>query len=178
MQANDLSGESSMESILQTLPGARRALFARYHLGGCQSCAYSNQETLAELCHRAELDVNEVLEHLMQSHQHDIGMLMEPTAAHESRAEIRFIDTRTREEYEAVRIDGADFLTQDLQNSLFADDSNPCLLLYDHRGIDILDRVAWFRGHGLQQCFGLRGGIDAWSQEIDPKLPRYRLEID
>jgi rhodanese-related sulfurtransferase len=23
----------------------------------------------------------------------------------------------------------------------------------------------------------LRGGIDAWSREIDPSLPRYQLEI-
>ncbi|MEN9535645.1 MAG: hypothetical protein RIR37_918, partial [Verrucomicrobiota bacterium] len=24
----------------------------------------------------------------------------------------------------------------------------------------------------------LRGGIDAWSREVDPKVPRYRLEMD
>jgi hypothetical protein len=38
--------------------------------------------------------------------------------------------------------------------------------------------VAWFRGHGLKHTFGLRGGIDAWSREIDPELPRYRIEVD
>jgi monothiol glutaredoxin len=42
----------------------------------------------------------------------------------------------------------------------------------------VLDQVAWFRGHGLHETFGLRGGIDAWSQELDPKIPRYRLEMD
>ena len=33
-------------------PGARRALFARYHIGGCQSCGFSPGETLAEVCAR------------------------------------------------------------------------------------------------------------------------------
>jgi rhodanese-related sulfurtransferase len=42
----------------------------------------------------------------------------------------------------------------------------------------VLDQVAWFRGHGLNETYGLRGGIDAWSQEIDKSIPRYRVEMD
>jgi hypothetical protein len=30
----------------------------------------------------------------------------------------------------------------------------------------------------LKNTIGLRGGIDAWSREVDPSLPRYRVEID
>ena len=28
-------------------------------------------------------------------------------------------------------------------------------------------------GNGFSQVFNLRGGIDAWSTEIDPQVPRY-----
>jgi rhodanese-related sulfurtransferase len=28
-------------------------------------------------------------------------------------------------------------------------------------------------GNGFSQVFNLRGGIDAWSTEIDPQIPRY-----
>jgi rhodanese-related sulfurtransferase len=28
-------------------------------------------------------------------------------------------------------------------------------------------------GNGFLQVFNLRGGIDAWSTEIDPQVPRY-----
>ena len=167
-----------MGAILETLPGARRALFARYHLGGCQSCAFSNEETLGDLCGRAELPVAEVLEHLLASHAHDLEMLMEPAKAREKLSPLRLIDIRTREEHEAVAISGSELFTQELQQQLFAGDPETRILLYDHSGRDVLDQVAWFRGHGLKQTYGLRGGIDAWSREVDPALPRYRIEMD
>lgn len=167
-----------MGEILATLPGAKRALFARYHLGGCQSCAFSNEETLAELCRRSDLPVSEVLDHLLASHVHDSAMLMEPEEARQKSASLRWIDIRTREEHDAVAIPESEFFTQDLQQQLFAGDPEATLLLYDHSGRHVLDQVAWFRGHGLQKTFGLRGGIDAWSREIDPSIPRYRIEMD
>lgn len=178
MQPTDLSADSPMGVILETLPGAKRALFARYHLGGCQSCAFSNEETLAQLSERSELAVAEVLEHLLASHVHDMAMLMEPTAAQECLPELRLIDLRTREEHEAVSIAGSEFLTQELQQQIFAGDPDARILLYDHSGKNVLDQVAWFRGHGLKQTFGMRGGIDAWSREVDPSIPRYRIEMD
>ncbi len=178
MQASDLTRDSTMETILTALPGARRALFARYHLGGCQSCAFSNQETLAALSERSGLDADEVLAHLQTSHEHDLEMLMEPADVLSQLDTLRLIDIRTREEHEAVAIPGSEFFTQDLQQQLFAGDPKTRILLYDHSGRDVLDRVAWFRGHGLHETCGLRGGIDAWSREIDSSLPRYRLEID
>ncbi|MDP3850615.1 MAG: rhodanese-like domain-containing protein [Luteolibacter sp.] len=178
MQPTDLTADTPMGMILETLPGARRALFARYHLGGCQSCAFSNEETLSQLCVRSELPVQEVLKHLLASHAHDSQMLMEPAEAREKLATLRLIDIRTREEHEAVAISGSEFFTQDLQQQLFAGDPETSILLYDHSGRNALDQVAWFRGHGLKQTFALRGGIDAWSREIDPALPRYRIEMD
>ncbi len=178
MQPSDLTADSSMSTILETLPGARRAIFARYHLGGCQSCAFGNEETLAELCNRSELPVDEVLGHLLTSHAYDSAMWMDPADANKQRSQLRLIDLRTREEHEAVVIPGSEFFTQELQQQLFAGDSQTKILLYDHSGRNALDQVAWFRGHGLHETYALRGGIDAWSQQIDPKIQRYRLEMD
>ena len=42
----------------------------------------------------------------------------------------------------------------------------------------MLDTCAWFLGHGMKNTRALRGGIDAWSREVDPSVARYRLEID
>ena len=178
MPPTDLSADTPMGEILKILPGAKRALFARYHLGGCQSCAFSNEETLAQLCQRSELQVAEVLGHLLDSHVHDSAMLMEPATAREKLGALRLVDLRTREEHEAVAIPDSAFFTQDLQQQLFAGDPETPILLYDHSGGNVLDQVAWFRGHGLNHTFGLRGGIDAWSREIDPSIPRYRIEMD
>jgi rhodanese-related sulfurtransferase len=105
-------------------------------------------------------------------------MWMEPAAAHARLGEFRLIDLRTREEHEAVVISGSEFFSQELQQQLFAGPAETKILLYDHSGRNALDQVAWFRGHGLMETYALRGGIDAWSQEIDPTLPRYRLEME
>jgi rhodanese-related sulfurtransferase len=178
VRADELNVDLAMGDLMQALPGAKRALFARYHLGGCQSCAFSDKETLAELCARSELAAGEVLAHLLDSHRHDLEMLIEPVEAHAKLEDFRLIDVRTREEHEAVKIDPSEFLTQELQQAVFAGDPAVKILLYDHSGRHVLDQVAWFRGHGLHQTFGLRGGIDAWSREVDPKIARYRLEMD
>jgi len=178
MALSDLTTSSPMGQILEILPGAQRAIFARYHLGGCQSCAFSNEETLADLCTRAEIPADEALAHLLASHAHDAAMWMEPAMASEQMEELRLIDLRTREEHEAVLISGSEFFTQELQQQLFAGDPAARILLYDHRGKNVLDQVAWFRGHGLHETYALLGGIDAWSQEIDKSVPRYRIEVD
>lgn len=170
-----------MDDILRRLPGARRALFAAYHVGGCQSCAYRDDETLAAVCARNEIEVGEAIAELLASHERDRAMLIEPAALAKRLAEgapLRLLDIRTREEHEAVRIDGSDFLSQELQQQLFAGPPDQELVLYDHRGRDVLDRCAWFHGHGLRNTRGLAGGIDAWSQEVDSSLPRYRLELE
>ena len=181
MSVADLSVESTMGEIVEALPGARRAIFARYHLGGCQSCAFSEEETLAELCGRAgDLPPEEVLEHLLASHAHDLEMLVEPATAKGwiEAGDARLIDIRTREEHEAVAIGNSEFFTQELQQEVFAGDPARRIVLYDHAGKSVLDQVAWFRGHGLKRTYGLKGGIDAWSREVDAAVPRYRIEVD
>jgi rhodanese-related sulfurtransferase len=178
MEISDLTTATPMGVILETLPGARRAIFARYHLGGCQSCAFSNDETLANLCTRSEVSAEEMLEHLLTSHAHDSEMLMEPADAKTALESMTLVDLRTREEHEAVAIPGSLFFTREFQQQLFAGDAAARILLYDHSGKNVLDQVAWFRGHGLKETYGLRGGIDAWSREVDRSIPRYRVEMD
>lgn len=177
-----INANTPMGQILAALPGARRALFSRYHLGGCQSCGFADTETLAELCARSgPLDVGEVREHLLSSHAHDESMMISPAelkAELDSPAPPLLLDTRTREEHEAVSIPGAVFLEQELQQKLFAGDPGRRIILHDHTGKHVLDTCAWFLGHGMKNTRALRGGIDAWSREVDPKMPRYRLEID
>lgn len=172
--------ETKMVELMAAMPGARRALFAKYHLGGCQSCAFDEEETLAKLCQRAELDAAEVLAHLLTSHEHDLTMLMEPGEVRkliDAGEEILWVDVRTREEHEAVKIGGARFFTPELQEKIFGGKPGGLVMLYDHTGNYVLDQVAWFRGHGVPNAYGLTGGIDAWSREVDPSVMRYRVEV-
>ena len=171
---------SRMEDLMAGLPGAKRALFARYHLGGCQSCGFPPDETLAALCARNAIDADEALAHLLESERHDAAMRVNAKVAAETMRGDgwRWIDLRTREEFEAIPLPGAELFTQELQQEIFAGDPGRKLVLFDHLGRGMLDQVAWFRGHGIAETYGLEGGIDAWSRKVDSSVRRYRIEVD
>lgn len=169
-----------MREVLELYPGAQRALFRRYHIGGCSNCGFSPDETLAQVCARnGNLDAAEVLAHIQSSHEQDAKVLVSPAelaALRQQDPAIKLVDVRSREEFEAVRIDGSVLLSQDVMRELMASGSNTTpMVVIDHAGKNGLDAAAYFMGHGLQNVRCLRGGIDAWAQEVDPKIRRYKL---
>jgi len=171
-----------MQTLLDRYPGARRALFSAFHIGGCQSCAYELSDPLEKVCQNNEIDVTEAVKCLLESQKHDLAMLISPQELADllkSNENFTLLDTRTREEFESVTLPSAQLMTQEIQTSLFADkDQSQKVILLDHQGRNVLDHCAWFRGHGLSQTYGVDGGIDRFAKEIDQSLPRYRLEID
>jgi rhodanese-related sulfurtransferase len=42
-----------------------------------------------------------------------------------------------------------------------------------HHGVRSLHVANWLRAQGFEHAQSLSGGIDAWSREIDPSMPRY-----
>ena len=169
-----------MRDVLEAFPGAQRALFRGYHIGGCSSCGFSADETLAQVCERnGGLNVNEVLTHIKSSHEQDEKIFLSPKVLAESLKldkSIRLLDIRSREEFEAVHIDGSMLLSQDVMRQVMGDGSNTRpLVIIDHQGKQGLDAAAYFIGHGLQNVYCLRGGIDAWAQEVDTTMRRYRV---
>jgi rhodanese-related sulfurtransferase len=42
-----------------------------------------------------------------------------------------------------------------------------------HHGVRSLNVANWLRNQGFEQAQSLRGGIDAWSRDIDPAVARY-----
>ena len=44
-----ISADTQMQEIESSLPGARRALFQRYHVGGCSSCGFQPTDTLKQV---------------------------------------------------------------------------------------------------------------------------------
>src|SRR5436309_8869529 len=172
--------QSTMQELLAAFPGAQRALFRRYHIGGCSQCGFQPTETMEEVCQRnGALNVNEVLDHLRTSHEQDARILIEPKALAGWLKEdktIRLLDVRSREEFEALHIEGSVLMSQPVMRAVLAEGTNSRpLVIVDHQGKQGLDAAAYFIGHGLTNVRCLRGGIDAWAQEVDPTVPRYRL---
>jgi rhodanese-related sulfurtransferase len=170
-----------MSAVLEKFPGAQRALFRRYHIGGCSSCGFQPTETLAQVCARnGNLNVEEVLAHIASSHEQDEKVLISPAdlaALIKQDPSAKVVDVRSREEFEAVHIPGSVLLSQAVMQQLMGSGSNTQpIVVVDHQGKNGLDAAAYFMGHGLQNVRCLRGGIDAWALEIDPQMRRYKLE--
>jgi len=172
--------QSAMKRVLEVFPGAQRALFRHYHIGGCASCAFQPDETLAALCARNNLNVAEVIQQIETSHQQDIELEISPSELAEliKAGGVRLVDIRSREEFEATHIESAVLLSQPVMQEILANwPRTDLMVLYDHRGQKSLDAAAYFIGQGFKKVRGLRGGIDAWSREVDKKIPRYRVEL-
>ncbi|HYC27092.1 MAG TPA: ThiF family adenylyltransferase, partial [Nitrososphaerales archaeon] len=47
------------------------------------------------------------------------------------------------------------------------------MVVYCHVGVRSTSAVAYLRKEGFRNARNLRGGIDAWATDVDPKMPRY-----
>jgi rhodanese-related sulfurtransferase len=171
----------TMAELLQEYPGAQRALFRAYHIGGCASCGFSPSETLTDLCARnSNLPVEEVTGTILAGHEADQKMQISPAEVSErlgAGEQLPLIDVRSREEWETVHIEGSTFFTQELMQEIISESAKDREIVFVcHHGVRSLDAASFFAGHGFEHVRSLTGGIDAWSTEVDPDLPRYHLE--
>jgi len=176
----EITANSPMREVLEEYPGAQRALFRKYHIGGCSSCGFGPEETLGQVCARnGNLNVDDVLSHIRSSHELDAKVLISPedlAALLQKDKSVKLVDVRSREEFEAVHIDGSVLLSQDVMRDIMASGSNKRpIVIIDHQGKNGLDASAYFLGHGLESVRCLRGGIDAWAQTVEPSMRRYKL---
>ena len=88
---------------------------------------------------------------------------------------LTLIDVREPEEHQICRIDGATLIPmrQIPQQFERLEVAAAPLIIFCHHGVRSLNVVEWLREQGLTDCLSIAGGIDAWSREVDPRVPRY-----
>src|ERR1700716_1423597 len=84
------------------------------------------------------------------------------------------IDVREPWEHQVCRIEGATLiplgsLAASLQTLADVDE----MICYCHDSMRSLDAAAWLRLQGIDKAKSLAGGIERWSLEVDPNIPRY-----
>ena len=92
----------------------------------------------------------------------------------ETREGFELIDVREPFEYEIARIDGAKLIplgeiadrTDELQRE------QP-IVVHCHSGKRSAQAVRLLQQRGFSNVYNLKGGIDAWSEQIDPTVPKY-----
>ena len=86
------------------------------------------------------------------------------------------IDCREEDEWRVCRIDGATLLPLsrfgELSRQRFTD-ADERVVIHCHHGMRSAQAALFLRQHGMDHVWSMAGGIDAWSAEIDPSVPRY-----
>jgi rhodanese-related sulfurtransferase len=88
--------------------------------------------------------------------------------------EFFLIDVREPVEHEIARIEGAQLLPLSIcQEWAGALDPDAETVVMCHHGIRSAMVCAFLANKGFTNLSNLEGGIDRWSDEVDPRVPRY-----
>jgi rhodanese-related sulfurtransferase len=165
-----------MQQVTTVFPSAQRALFQRYHVGGCSSCGFQPTDTLGQVAMNHGLDVNEVVGHIQRSQEMEKDLEITPGETVEllKAGKIKLLDVRSPEEFAIASIPGSVLVDQSLAQEIMQSwPKDSALVTMCHHGMRSLDAAAYLRGHGFMNTRSMSGGIDAWSLQIDDSIPRY-----
>jgi rhodanese-related sulfurtransferase len=87
-----------------------------------------------------------------------------------------FLDCREPDEHAVAKIAGATLIPMsqlaDRVGELTAHKADE-IVVHCHHGGRSLRVTQWLRSQGFTKACNMTGGIDQWSQQIDPSVPRY-----
>ncbi len=87
---------------------------------------------------------------------------------------IKVIDVREPDEYEIAKVDGVPLLPLSQIESRFTElDPNQTYYLHCKGGVRSLKALNFLRQQGFKYLKSVKGGIAAWSDEIDRNVPKY-----
>jgi rhodanese-related sulfurtransferase len=87
----------------------------------------------------------------------------------------RLIDVREPWEFETAHVGGCVLMPMGEVAARAHQELDPDerLVVLCHHGIRSMNVTVWLREQGFEQAQSVRGGIDAWSAEVDPTVGRY-----
>jgi len=108
-----------------------------------------------------------------ETYEYEISVLNAAGLLKEGKAKL--IDVREPVEYATASIEGSTLIPMGeiparAHQELDPDDR---LLILCHHGARSLSVTSWLRHQGFENAQSIAGGIEQWSREIDPKIPRY-----
>jgi monothiol glutaredoxin len=87
--------------------------------------------------------------------------------------EVHLFDVRTPQEREIARIEPSVLLDEAARDDILALGRDTPLVFYCHHGVRSHSAAEYFLQQGFKDVASVAGGIEAWSNEVDPTVPRY-----
>jgi molybdopterin/thiamine biosynthesis adenylyltransferase/rhodanese-related sulfurtransferase len=87
---------------------------------------------------------------------------------------IKVVDVREPDEYQIAHIIGVPLMPLSVLDKRFTElDPNQQLYIHCKSGVRSMKALKFLREQGFKYVKSVRGGISAWSEEVDPSVPRY-----
>jgi len=85
------------------------------------------------------------------------------------------VDVREPWEFETASMDGAKLIPMgDIPARAHQElDPEDHIVVVCHHGVRSMNVTAWLRQQGFEKSQSMRGGIDAWSRQVDGNVPVY-----
>ncbi|MGA3344612.1 MAG: rhodanese-like domain-containing protein [Terracidiphilus sp.] len=87
--------------------------------------------------------------------------------------EVYILDVRERWEYKLAQIGGKLIPQNEVPQRLAEIDREREVIVHCHAGVRSQRIAEFLKQQGYPRVVNLAGGIHAWSEEIDPKVPKY-----
>lgn len=88
--------------------------------------------------------------------------------------DVLFVDVREKWEHDRAHIEGSVLIPLgEIPANLQRIDAAEQVVLFCHHGMRSLDAAAWLRNQGVAGARSMTGGIERWTTEVDPLVPRY-----
>ncbi len=99
----------------------------------------------------------------------------EVKALQDKSAQFTLLDVREPWEFDLSRIAGSKLIPMGEVPSRAHQELDPDehIVVVCHHGVRSMSVTNWLRQQGFDSAQSLRGGIDAWSREVDAKVPTY-----
>lgn len=163
--------ESALHDIADQHPHLFDFLRTRY---GVSLTTLEHRLSLRELCRRHSLPPPQIVFMEVQMAMRTAGV--RHVSAREAKRllddvpGVQVVDAREEWERKICQLAGSEFFTEQLLPRL---DKTKPVLLYCHFGVRSFNAAALLKDSGFEDVYVLQGGIEAWSLEVDPAIPRY-----
>jgi rhodanese-related sulfurtransferase len=93
----------------------------------------------------------------------------------DGRDDFLLLDVREPWEFQTAQIEGAKLMPMgDVPSRAHQElDPEDSIVVICHHGVRSMNVTAWLRQQGFEKAQSMRGGIDAWSRSVDPRVPLY-----
>jgi rhodanese-related sulfurtransferase len=168
---------SSMKEVETFFPFARTTLHSQFHIGGCKSCGYEQNQTIEEVAKKYNQNSQEMTRILNAGLQNMKNSQITPQdLSHfiESKKPLLIVDVRENWEFQITHFPNSFLLTEENFKETIAKSKDVDLVVVVcHHGLRSLNAALYLRENGLLNAKSLQGGIDTYSATIDKSIPRY-----